>query len=162
MRRILVITIVLTLTAAACSSSTDLAPEDLPPPPTPTTFEEVTTFIETSGRPLVINVWASWCGPCRSEAPLISTGSLAHPDVDFIGLDVRDNPTDASKFIAEFLSDADMTHLEDRSGNIPVQLGATRGVPTTFFYRANGEQAGMHLGIIDEPALARFLDEIDR
>ena len=95
-------------------------------------------------------------------APLISTGSLAHPDVDFIGLDVRDNPTDASKFIAEFLSDADMTHLEDRSGNIPVQLGATRGVPITFFYRANGEQAGMHLGIIDEPTLARFLDEIDR
>jgi len=162
MRRILILAIALLLSAAACSSSADIAPEDLPPPPTPTTFEEVTTIIETSGRPLVINVWASWCGPCRSEAPLISTGSLAHPDVDFIGLDVRDNPTDASKFIAEFLSDADMTHLEDRSGNIPVQLGATRGVPITFFYRANGEQAGMHLGIIDEPTLARFLDEIDR
>ena len=161
-RRILIIVSLLSLIAAACSSASDIAPEDLPPPPTPTTFEEVTAIIETSGRPLVINVWASWCGPCRSEAPLIAAGSLAHPNVDFIGLDVRDNPADASRFMAQFLSDADMTHLEDKPGNIPVQLGATKGVPITFFYRADGEQAAMHLGIIDEPTLARFLDEIDR
>ena len=75
---------------------------------------------------------------------------------------MRDSPTDASRFIAEFLSDADMVHLEDRPGNIPVTLGATRGVPISFFYRADGELAGLHLGIIDEPTLARFLDEIDR
>ena len=162
MSRTFIVVLLLALISAACSSTPDIAPEDLPPPPTPTTIEEVTTIIETSGRPLVINVWASWCGPCRSEAPLISTGSLAHPDVDFIGLDVRDNPGDASRFIAEFLSDANMTHLADRSGNIPVQLGATKGVPVTLFYRSNGEQAAVHLGIIDEPTLARFLDEIDR
>jgi cytochrome c biogenesis protein CcmG/thiol:disulfide interchange protein DsbE len=162
MRRTLIIAVLLALVAAACSSTSDIAPEDLPPPPTPTTFDEVTALLETSQRPVVINVWASWCLPCRSEAPLISTGSLAYPDVDFIGLNVRDNPTDASKFMAEFLSEAKMTHLEDRSGNIPVQLGATKGVPITFFYRAGGELAGMHLGIIDEPTLARFLDEIDR
>jgi thiol-disulfide isomerase/thioredoxin len=162
MRRTFIIALLLALVSAACSSTSDIAPEDLPPPPTPTTIEEVTTIIETSGRPLVINVWASWCGPCRSEAPLISTGSLAHPDVDFIGLDVRDNPGDASRFIAEYLSDANMTHLSDRPGNIPVQLGATKGVPVTLFYRSNGEQAAVHLGIIDEPTLARFLDEIDR
>jgi thiol-disulfide isomerase/thioredoxin len=162
MRRTLIVAVLLALVATACSSSSDIAPEDLPDPPTPTTFEEVTAIIETSGRPTVVNVWASWCLPCRSEAPLISAGSVTHPDVDFIGLNVRDSPTDASKFIAEFLSDADMTHLEDRPGNIPVQLGATRGVPITFFYRAGGELAGMHLGIIDEPTLARFLDEIDR
>jgi thiol-disulfide isomerase/thioredoxin len=162
MRRTFIIAILIALVSAACSSASDTAPEDLPPPPTPTTFEEVTAIIETSGRPTVINVWASWCGPCRSEAPLISAGSLAHSNVDFIGLDVRDNPTDASKFIDEFLSEADMTHLADKPGNIPVQLGATKGVPVTIFYRSNGEQAAVHLGIIDEPTLARFLDEIDR
>jgi len=162
MRRTFIIALVIAVITAACSSTSDIAPEDVPPPPTPTTFEEVTALIETSGRPLMINVWASWCGPCRSEAPLIAAGSLAHPDVDFIGLDVRDNPSDASRFIAEFLSDADMTHLADKPGNIPVQLGATKGVPVTLFYRSNGEQAAVHLGIIDEPTLARLLDEIDR
>lgn len=162
MRRTFIIALLLAVLAAACSSASDIATEDLPDPPTPTTFEEVTAIIETSGRPLMINVWASWCGPCRSEAPLIAAGSLAHPDVDFIGLDVRDNPADASRFIAEFLSEADMVHLADKSGNIPVQLGATKGVPVTLFYRSNGEQAAVHLGIIDEPTLARLLDEIDR
>ena len=162
MRRTLIIAVLIALGSAACSSSADIAREDLPDPPIPTTFDEVTAIIETSGEPLVINVWASWCLPCRSEAPLIAAGSLSHPDVEFIGLNVRDNPADASRFMAEFLSDADMVHLEDRSGNIPVELGATRGVPITFFYRADGELAGMHLGIIDEPTLARFLDEIDR
>jgi len=162
MRRILLLALALALVAAACASGTDIAPEDLPAPPTPTTFEEVSAIIATSGRPIMINVWASWCLPCRSEAPLIAAGSIAHPNVDFIGLNVRDNPQDASQFMAEFLSEADMTHLEDRPGNIPIQLGGTKGVPLSFFYRANGELAGMHLGIIDEPTLARFLDEIDR
>ena len=162
MRRSVITVLLSALIVTGCSSASDIPPGDLPAPPVPTTLEEVTAIIETSGQPLVINVWASWCGPCRSEAPLIATGSLAHPNVDFIGLDVRDNPTDASKFMAEFLADADMVHLADKPGNLPVQLGATRGVPITFFYRADGEQAGMHLGIIDEPTLARFLDEIDR
>ena len=162
MLRTVIIALLLALIAAACSSASDIAPEDLPDPPTPTTFEEVIALIETSGHPTVINVWASWCLPCRSEAPLIAAGSLAHGDVDFVGLNVRDNPTDASEFMAEFLSDADMTHLENRPGNIPAQLGGTRGVPITFFYRSSGEQAAVHLGIIDEPTLARFLDEIDR
>jgi thiol-disulfide isomerase/thioredoxin len=162
MRRTVIIAVLLALIAEACSSASDISPEDLPDPPTPTTFEEITALIKTSGHPTVINVWASWCLPCRSEAPLIAAGSLAHVDVDFVGLNVRDNPTDASRFMAEFLSDADMIHLEDRPGNIPAQLGGTRGVPITFFYRSNGEQAAVHLGIIDEPTLARFLDEIDR
>ncbi len=162
MRRILILAFALATLASACSSASDTPPSGLPDPPKPTTLEEVTAIIATSGKPVVINVWASWCLPCRSEAPLISAGTRSHPNVEFIGLNVRDDPADASQFIAEFLLDADMVFLEDRAGNIPVKLGGTRGVPITFFYRPNGEQAAAHLGIIDEPTMARFLDEIDR
>ncbi len=160
MRRIVLLSLLTSLVAAACASSVPEGP--LPDPPPPITYEEMITLIESSGGPVMVNVWASWCLPCRSEAPLIAAGTKTHPNVTFIGLNVQDNPTNASIFMAEFLSDADMMHVSDRKGNIPVQLGGTRGVPISFFYRANGELAATHLGIIDEPTLARFLDEIDR
>jgi len=160
MRRFSVVTLVIALVATACASSTPEGP--LPDPPPPITYDEMVTLIESSGGPVMVNVWASWCLPCRSEAPLIAAGTKTHPNVTFIGLNVQDDPTNASQFMAEFLSEADMTHVSDRKGNIPVQLGGTRGVPISFFYRANGELAATHLGIIDEPTLARFLDEIDR
>ncbi len=160
MRRLSLLLIAMSLIAAACASSLPEGP--LPDPPPPITNDEMVALIESSGGPVMVNVWASWCLPCRSEAPLIAAGTKTHPNVTFIGLNVQDDPTNASQFMAEFLSEADMTHVSDRKGNIPVQLGGTRGVPISFFYRANGELAATHLGIIDEPTLARFLDEIDR
>jgi hypothetical protein len=64
--------------------------------------------------------------------------------------------------MAKYLADADMTHVADASGRIPVDLGAGPGVPVTFFYSADGSLIATHRGIIDEPTFARYLDEIDR
>ncbi|MGI9666504.1 MAG: TlpA family protein disulfide reductase [Acidimicrobiia bacterium] len=159
MRRIAWIFALVAVVNVACSS----APSGpLPPAPTPVSYEELSASIAASGVPTVVNVWASWCSPCRSEAPLVSAASLQHDHVQFIGLNVRDNEQDAREFIATYLADADMVHVSDRSGRIPIDMGGSAGVPVTFFYRANGELAEVHLGIIDEPALARLLDEIDR
>lgn len=155
----IVLSILLAGVATACAPA-PVGP--LPPAPTPVTYEELSASIIESERPTVVNVWASWCIPCRSEAPLIAAATQDHDTVRFIGLNVRDNETDARRFIATFLSDADMEHVSDRSGRVPIDMGGTSGVPLTFFYRANGDLAEVHLGIIDEPALARLLDEIDR
>ena len=146
------------LVVGACSSS---EPVEGIEPPTPATSQEVQDLLAESPQPTVLNVWASWCTPCRSEAPLIGRAAREFADeVAFVGLDVRDTPAGATAFIAEFFPDAPILHLADASGQIPSDLGGTRGVPLTFFYRVGGELSYLHFGVIDERTLALQIDEL--
>ncbi len=156
--RIVVITLLIALASAACSSSEPVEGID---PPTEVTSQEVRDLLAESPEPIVLNVWASWCTPCRSEAPLISRAASEFDDeVAFVGLDVRDTPEGATAFIAEFFPDAPVLHLADSSGQIPSELGGSRGVPLTFFYRVGGELSYLHFGVIDERTLALQIDEL--
>ncbi len=106
-------------------------------------------------------MWASWCIPCRSEAPLLLEAHERFGDrVLFIGIDVDDSQTGARRFIAEFGIDV-FEHLFDRDGRVPASLGG-RGVPLTFFFRPGGELSYLHRGVIDERTLAVHLDELTR
>lgn len=154
MRKLLV---VLALLLAACSQGTAV---DADPPP-PITTAEVTTLLEHSTVPVVVNVWASWCVPCRSEAPLLSRASNQYDgEVLMVGLNVRDTPSGAAGFITEFFSDAAIEHVADSAGGIPIDLGGSRGVPLTFFYHPGGELSYLHYGVIDERTLALQIDEL--
>ncbi|MEA2000671.1 MAG: thioredoxin domain-containing protein, partial [Actinomycetota bacterium] len=126
-----------------------------------TTADELNALLADSSRPVVVNVWASWCVPCRSEAPLLEKAAESMgSDVRFIGLNVRDDQDGARGFIAEFFPDAPIEHRFDSSGDVPVALGGTRGVPLTFFYAPGGELVNLHSGVIDERTLALQIDEI--
>ena len=158
MFRIALLAFAFALLAAACSSS---EPVEGIEPPTPVTSEELQSLLGESTQPVVVNVWASWCTPCRSEAPLIGRAATEYADdVWFVGLDVRDTPEGATSFIAEFFPDAPITHLSDASGQIPTDLGGSRGVPLTIFYRPGGERSYLHFGVIDERTLALQIDEL--
>ena len=158
MRRILVFLALLVATAA-CGGS-DIDASAIPELPA-TSTAEVTELLATSARPVVVNVWASWCVPCRSEAPLLKRAAAETEDrVLFVGLNVRDDQSGARGFIAEFFPQAPIEHYFDSSGSIPVDLGGTRGVPLTFFYAPGGELVTLHTGVIDERTLALQIDEI--
>jgi cytochrome c biogenesis protein CcmG/thiol:disulfide interchange protein DsbE len=148
--------IVVLLVLSACGSG-QLAGQDLPDLP-PITGEELAIILAESDKPAVVNIWASWCNPCRSEAPLLTAAHDAYGDqIDFIGVDVQDNQADAKNFIAEF--ELDFTHYFDRDRSVPELYGGF-GTPITFFFDSTGTLVDTHLGVIDERALALGIDEI--
>jgi len=150
----------LMLVATACGAEVDTSSI---PDLAEVSTDALITSIQEAGRPAVVNVWASWCGPCRSEAPLLSSAAREYREtVDFIGLNVRDSPEDAKRFIAEFFSGAPIHHVSDGDGSVVADLGGTTGVPLTFFMNADGMVAKTHFGVIDERTLALEVDELVR
>jgi len=109
---------------------------------------------ELRGRPVVLNLWASWCGPCREEAPLLQ-GAWSRADgqgVLFLGADVRDASRDARAFLEEF--DITYPNVRDPDGGLLTDFGLT-GLPETFFISADGDIVGHVAGAISAPQLAR-------
>ena len=61
----------------------------------------LTEHIANDGRPIFLNLWASWCFPCREEMPAIERSSQEFPGIAFVGVSVQDSRTDAQNFVDE-------------------------------------------------------------
>lgn len=149
---------VIALTVSACSATT-VSVDDVGeiPATTPTQFTEHMAGLE---HPAVVNVWASWCPPCRSEAPLLREAHARYGNaIEFIGVDVQDSQPEAQAFIAEFGLGFD--HFFDRDRSIPNFYGGI-GTPITMFFGPGGELFAIHNGVLDEQTLALNIDELLR
>ena len=152
--------VVLLLILAACGGAATSPPAgpgdraDLPA----ITSDEFEVHLAGLDTPAVVNVWASWCLPCRSEAPLLNQASEQYGDkIEFIGVNVTDNQIDAKAVLAEFGLPFD--HFFDRDRQVPNFYGGI-GIPITFFFAPNGELVKAHSGILDERTLALNIDEL--
>jgi len=108
---------------------------------------------EIRGHPLVLNFWASWCGPCRHEAPMLerSRRKLRRQGVVFVGLDMEDDlPGEATQFAKEF--NLSYPIVRDAGGDVADGYGV-RVVPETFFVDAGGNVVAHSLGALDATQL---------
>jgi cytochrome c biogenesis protein CcmG, thiol:disulfide interchange protein DsbE len=111
---------------------------------------------ELRGRPLVLNFWASWCVPCKDEAPLLKG---AHEQfgkrVEFVGVDIKDARSSALAFARRY--DLDYLHVRDENGAIYADYGLT-GQPETFFIDGEGEIVEHVNGPVPEDVMYQLLN----
>ena len=110
--------------------------------------------VEAIRGPAVVNVWATWCQPCRTELPAFQEVATARPDVRFIGVDSVETG-DAR----EFLDSLGITYEQyvDDAGRLAEELGAA-GLPITVVVDADGAVSTAHLGPMSVDDLEEALD----
>lgn len=104
------------------------------------------------GKPLVINLWASWCGPCRREMPVLAQAQQARTQVRFVFANQGESPAEVRAFLAANGLRLDGV-LADPSSQLSQYFGV-RGYPTTLFFDAQGSLRSMHTGELSPATLA--------
>ncbi len=114
------------------------------------------------GYPIVVNMWGSWCGPCRAEFPYFQSQAIKRGrKVAFLGVDGQDSKANASKFLRQY--PVAYPSYEDPDLRIAAVIKAVGPFPATVFYDRQGEI--VHLkqgGYPDERALAQDIDRYAR
>jgi thiol-disulfide isomerase/thioredoxin len=131
------------------------------------------TLLSTTGWPLrlyleyslpkgalaVINVWASWCSPCRAEEPTLAAMTKKYPEVNFLGILTRDNPVNAEAFVRKNKSPyptlIDDSVLIGFSKSLPANA-----IPTTLVLDKDGMVAGRISGVVTIASLSELIEKI--
>ncbi len=111
------------------------------------------------GGPLVINLWATWCPPCRREMPVLQNAQHQHEDVTFLFVNQGESMQSVSTFLeTQGLNLSNV--LFDSGGQLGQKVGSM-ALPTTLFYNAEGRLLASHLGELSQASLARALENFD-
>lgn len=151
---------------AGDGSAVVLPEAERPPAPElsgPTLEGGTWSLADQLGNVVVLNVWASWCAPCRAEAPTFAEVSAATADqgVQFVGLNTRDTDAAARAFVSRY--GLTYPNLVDDDGSLQLQFRDTlppQAIPSTVFIDSQGRVAARVLGEVDGTRLRGIIDTL--
>lgn len=109
--------------------------------------DQVVNLAGLPREPMVINLWAQWCAPCRLEAPYLREAAAAHPEVTFLGIDYNDPKPDWALEFAS-LVEWDYPHAMDMDKTLRTELQVP-GIPMTILVDAEGRIVARHPGVLE-------------
>jgi cytochrome c biogenesis protein CcmG, thiol:disulfide interchange protein DsbE len=125
--------------------------------------KEVSTDMFAQGRVSILNVWASWCGPCRAEHPLLmelATRYKDNPRVQIVGLNYKDAPENARRFLGTLGNP--YTHIGvDPKGRAGIEWGVY-GVPETFVIDGQGTIRAKTIGPLGVESAKQLHADIEK
>jgi thiol-disulfide isomerase/thioredoxin len=113
-----------------------------------------------TGKPIIINLWATWCGPCRRELPMMAELARTRSDVIFLFIDQGETRERIASYLTERNLELENVLLDTRS-----ELGdlfRSPGLPTTLFFKADGGLVKTHVGEISSAALFNAINDLNR
>lgn len=145
--------------------SGDFASDTLSPAPDFTVYDgdgNPVTLSSFEGKPVVVNFWATWCGPCQSELPYFS--NLSHEyagEVEFMMVDLTDGQRETREYVEMFVEVNDykfpVYYDLDMDAAMTYQ---TYSIPYTIFVSTNGELVSTHTGAMNEETLRNYIDAL--
>ncbi|WP_028996635.1 TlpA family protein disulfide reductase [Azohydromonas australica] len=106
---------------------------------------------ELDGRPTVVNLWATWCGPCRAEMPVLDAARRREQDVRFLLVNQGESAAVVRAYLQREGLAAEGVWLDEARALGPAV--GSRGLPTTLFFDARGRFVDAHLGALNAAAL---------
>ena len=117
-------------------------------------------LVDSDGKIRILNIWASWCSPCRAEAPVLQELASAFPDVQFIGVLTRDNLVAARSFVVRFGITYPTLIDDSVIARFPGSVNPN-AIPTTLVIDKNGNVAARISGEVTYSALKQLIERVD-
>lgn len=110
------------------------------------------------GRPAVVNLWASWCGPCRAEMPVLADAQRRQQAVAIVFVNAGESAETVQRYLQRerLVLDAVLLDADSRLS----RAAGSRGLPSTLFVDARGQAVGAHFGVLSAAALQARIDSL--